>query len=78
MKPGTVLILGLALGRLAAPLAPDAQQAGKIAHVGILSPAEPVGTIQDLSRGLHKLGWGEGQSLIFEAGTRALLSNSER
>jgi hypothetical protein len=37
MKPRAVLILALALGLLAAPLAVEGQQAGKVYHIGVLA-----------------------------------------
>ena len=58
-----------ALGLLAAPLAAEAQQAGKVHRVGILSASsretqEPA--YQALLRGLSERGWIEGQNLMVE------------
>jgi hypothetical protein len=38
MRPRAVLILALALGLLSAPLAAEAQQAGKVPKIGLLQP----------------------------------------
>jgi putative ABC transport system substrate-binding protein len=73
MKRRTFLY-GLGTGILAAPLAGEGQQAGKIARVGILAPTGPVaitnrpgfGITQGLGRRLHELGWVEGKNLVFE------------
>jgi putative ABC transport system substrate-binding protein len=64
----------LASGLLAAPLAAEAQEQGKIARVGILAPTAPVpitprpgfGITADLSRRLYELGWVEGKNLLVE------------
>jgi ABC-type uncharacterized transport system substrate-binding protein len=50
-----------ALLLLAAPLAAKAQQVGKVARVGILSPITSTGDL-----GLRELGWVEGRNLAFE------------
>jgi putative ABC transport system substrate-binding protein len=68
------LIGTLASGLLAAPLAAEAQEPGKIARVGILAPTAPVpitpqpgfGITADLSRRLYELGWVEGKNLLVE------------
>ncbi|MBM2844102.1 MAG: transporter substrate-binding protein [Anaerolineales bacterium] len=59
----------LAGGLLAAPLAAEAQQAGKVYRVGYLSASsretsEPL--LQAFLRRLRELGWVEGENLIFE------------
>jgi putative ABC transport system substrate-binding protein len=64
----------LAAGLLAAPVAAEAQEPGKIARVGILAPTAPVpitpqpgfGITADLSRRLYELGWVEGKNLLVE------------
>jgi len=63
------LIVTLALGILAAPLAADAQQAGKIYRIGYLSPtsARSAQTARDAFRaGLRDFGWAEGQNILIE------------
>jgi putative ABC transport system substrate-binding protein len=63
-----VLLLGL-LAFAAAPLAADAQQAGKVYHVGYLSTPtrESVKNgVEAFLRKLRELGWIEGQNLIIE------------
>jgi putative tryptophan/tyrosine transport system substrate-binding protein len=66
----TVLaILGLSL--LAATLAAEAQPAGKVYRLGLLSPVtpQPPGTYdaqRDLVEVLHELGYGEGPNLEVE------------
>ena len=60
---------------LAAPLAAVAQQAGRIARVGLLIPTAPIpatatprlGITMDLPLRLRELGWVEGASLVIEA-----------
>jgi putative ABC transport system substrate-binding protein len=60
---------------LAAPLAAQAQQAGRIARVGLLIPTAPtpatatprLGITRDLPLRLRELGWIEGASLVIEA-----------
>jgi putative tryptophan/tyrosine transport system substrate-binding protein len=64
-------LCGLTLGTLAAPLAADAQQAGKVARVGFLSPAKPPPAptprgLDILRQGLRDLGWIEGRTVIIE------------
>ena len=68
----------LAGGLLAAPLAAEAQQAGKVYRIGILSlnpidPASP-GILDGFFRGLRERGWMDGKNVILEyrdAGGRA-------
>jgi|SRR5262245_14772478 len=77
------LLYGLGVGLLAAPLAAEAQKAGKIARVGFLSESDdpgperpdsvrpfPVRTL------LHSLGWVEGRNLEFVS--RHAQNRSER
>jgi putative ABC transport system substrate-binding protein len=64
------LILTLALGIFAAPLAIEAQQQGKVFRVGVLTPAfpasEPYPPLEALRQGLRDLGYVEGQNLVLE------------
>ena len=57
----------LAGGLLAAPLAAEAQQAGKVARVGYLvSQSVTAESLEALRKGLRELGWTEGQNLALE------------
>jgi putative ABC transport system substrate-binding protein len=62
------IVAGLLLS-LAAPLVAEAQQAGKLSRIGVLSPfsrdSSLVGRQSFLQR-LHELGWIAGQNLAFE------------
>ena len=63
------LILTLALGNLAAPLAAEAQQAGKVWRIGFLAllPGEDKTTLmQALLEQLHELGYSQGKNMTFE------------
>jgi ABC-type uncharacterized transport system substrate-binding protein len=70
-------IVALAGGLVAAPLAAEAQQAGRVPRIGWLGgptreSAEPY--VQAFQRGLKDLGWVEGQNMVIEwrfAGGRA-------
>ena len=72
----TRLIVTLALGILAAPLAADAQQQGKFYRVGLVVTTSPVSEMagpdpvhpptRAFLQGLRALGYMEGQNLIFE------------
>ena len=56
-------------GALAAPFAAEAQQAGKSARIGRLSPSSPetdAPFLDAFRKGLHDLGWIEGQSFTIE------------
>ena len=63
-------------GLLAAPLAAEAQQAGKVARVAIVVTTTPVAVmtgpntvhppVRDLLKALRAIGWIEGQNLILE------------
>jgi len=63
----TVIVM-LALGLLAVPLASDAQQVGKVARIGYLSPVSPGSSPQLVAfqQGLAQLGWVEGENLAIE------------
>ena len=54
---------------LAAPLAADAQQAGKVYRIGYLSPATPQAaqrSVQEFLEGLRDLGYVEGRDFVME------------
>jgi len=62
-----VLILLPAL--LAAPLAADAQQAGKVPRIGFLSvtsPSDRPSLLDAFRQGLRELGWVEGQNIVID------------
>src|SRR5712691_4177923 len=64
----------LASGLLAAPLAAEAQKAGKAPRVGLLgfgSAAESSPLFEALRQGLREQGWVEGQNIAFEDRTTA-------
>ncbi len=67
--PTLTLVLALALGFLAAPLAAEAQQAGKPSRVGIL-PSGPISGLSHLweafRQGLRELGYVEGKNIALE------------
>ena len=59
--------LGLAGGLLAAPLAAEAQQAGKVPRVGVLLLSDTAQRVVDAFRqGLRELGYVEGQTIAIE------------
>ena len=61
----SVLAGGFAL--LAAPLAADAQQAGKVWRIGVLSPGSPSPALLEAFReGLRELGYVDGQNIAME------------
>jgi putative ABC transport system substrate-binding protein len=64
MKPRAVLILGLGLGLLAAPLAAEAQQARKVGRVVLFT--DDSRRLAGLRKGLRDLGWIEGQNLVLD------------
>jgi len=54
-------------GLLAAPLAAEAQQVGKVWRIGYLSPAEAHNPIDEaFERSMKELGYVEGQNIVFE------------
>ena len=55
----------LALGFLAAPLAVEAQQVGKVYRIGILANVSG-GIWRPFIEGLHDLGYVEGQNITIE------------
>jgi putative ABC transport system substrate-binding protein len=66
MKASLLVPVILMLALVATPLTAEAQQPGKIARVGILSPTTPVVVPRALRQRLHELGWVEGRSFILE------------
>jgi len=64
-------LAGLSGSLLAAPLAAEAQQTGKIFRIGFLSPGYPYGSrnrfrLGALQQGLRELGFVEGQNISIE------------
>jgi putative tryptophan/tyrosine transport system substrate-binding protein len=62
-------ISGITLGVLAAPLAAEAQPAGKVWRIGMLSSGSPsaaVARIDAFKQGLRDLGYVEGKNLAIE------------
>jgi len=62
-------ISGLTIGLLAAPIAGDAQEAGKIPRVGFLGPrtrADARPFSDAFLRGLRDLGWVDGKNIAIE------------
>ncbi len=66
----TAIVLSLALCLLAVPCAVEAQPAGKVFRVGVLTPAfptsEPYPPLEAFRQGLRALGYVEGQNLVLE------------
>jgi len=57
----------MAASLLAAPFAVEAQPAGKVPRIGVLSPGSPpLEAFDAFRRGLHDLGYVEGQTIILE------------
>jgi putative ABC transport system substrate-binding protein len=63
-----IFVIAFALSLVAAPLASQAQQAGKVYRAGFLwdSPAVWPEAIDGFRRGLRDLGWVEGQNIVVE------------
>src|SRR5437867_8146605 len=62
-------IVTLTLSLLAAPLAADAQQAGKVPRIGFLgvtSPSDRPHHVDAFRQGLRELGWVEGQNIVID------------
>jgi putative ABC transport system substrate-binding protein len=76
-RSAIALIIPLALGLLVAPLATEAQQAGKVYRIGFLSTNPPPAHVWEaLMDGLRERGYSEGQNLVFER--RFSEGNAER
>ncbi len=68
---GRRALIAFGLGLCAMPLVASAQQAGKVARIGMLLPNTPEivarsPRIAAFLKGLHDLGWIEGQNLVIE------------
>src|SRR6266567_1708376 len=75
MRLSTVaLILTLTIGLFFAPLATNAQQAGKVARIGWLLPfrSGPRAGANIFGQAMRELGWVEGQNLVLEFRDAAL------
>jgi hypothetical protein len=60
-------LCGSFLGGLTAPVAAEAQQAGRVYRVGALSPDSPLpGLLENFREGLQKLGYVEERNLAIE------------
>ena len=58
------------VGAFAAPFAANAQQAGKVAKIGLLTPSSPAGSghlVEAFRQGLRELGYVEGKTVVVEA-----------
>ena len=75
MKTRVPLLLALTLSLLAAPLAAEAQQAGKIYRVGVIASTTSVAELAQHSgvgafvQRLRELGWNEGRNIVIERRT---------
>jgi len=71
MRRSTVgCIVTLTLSILMAPLAADAQPAGKVHRIGVLdvgAAANTAGFLEVVRQGLREHGWVEGQNIVFES-----------
>lgn len=69
MVRGVALVAVLAVSLLAAPLAADAQQAGKVPRIGFLSltsPSDRPPLLDAFRQRLRELGWVEGQNIVID------------
>jgi len=69
MIRGVALVAVLAVSLLAAPLAVDAQQAGKVPRIGFLgmtSPSDRPPLLDAFRQRLRELGWVEGQNIVID------------
>jgi putative ABC transport system substrate-binding protein len=60
------IVVLLALGIFVTPCAVEAQQPGKVHHIGVLMFTSPPYAIEELRQGLHELGYVEGRNLALE------------
>jgi putative ABC transport system substrate-binding protein len=65
-RPTLTLVLALALGIVASPLAADAQQAGKVHRIGFLGTVPTNPHYEALRQSLHDLGYVEGRNIAIE------------
>src|SRR5262245_43373618 len=66
---GALVAVLLAVSLLAAPLAADAQQAGKVPRIGFLSltsPSDRPSLLDAFRQRLRELGWIEGQNIVID------------
>ena len=71
----------MAGGLLAAPLAAEAQQAGKVYRIGMLertSPGTNAANLEAFRRGLRELGYVEGKNLVIEYRSPTAETNDPR
>jgi putative tryptophan/tyrosine transport system substrate-binding protein len=61
-----LLGLALLLAFLSAPLAAEAQQAGKVYRIGFLATSEYPSAWEAFLQGLRELGWAEGKNIVME------------
>jgi len=69
IRPASICVAAIALGILAVPLAPRAQQAGRVYRIGFLGATSPSGYAPQLEAfrgGLRDLGYVEGKNLVIE------------
>jgi putative ABC transport system substrate-binding protein len=66
MKPRAVFVAAVLLALLAAPLAPQAQQAGKVYRVGFLTPSFAAFPLQGVAAWLGDVGYVDGRNLVKE------------
>jgi putative tryptophan/tyrosine transport system substrate-binding protein len=69
MIRGVALVAVLAVSLLAAPLAADAQQAGRVPRIGFLgvtSPSDRPPLLDAFRQRLRELGWVEGQNIVID------------
>ena len=69
MIRGVALVAVLAVSLLAAPVAADAQQAGRVPRIGVLSltsPSDRPPLLDAFRQRLRELGWVEGQNIVID------------